>query len=304
LLFSVNVKDAFPLILARVSQDIGIYTLHLLDYWNGYHSRMALDGNVIFEPEKYLVPDEYAAQKAQEEGIKKYKIKVTGQPAFADSLSAYQAARKQSANYDISKNKMDFDRIILFVSEPVGLDQGYSIQQNLEYRGYTEADVLEILLSSICENTQKTGVLVLPHPRQNADQLEELWVKLGGKQYGYIVRNLRGRNLLPFAEGVAGMSSTLLYEAWLVGKPVISIQPGLRNESLRMMQDREGVVFIDDYKIAHRKVRDWLLSLDTDSEISMKPDFERHRNAPALIASIAISYMEHHKRPEMERDIS
>ena len=64
LLFSVNVHDKYPLILARILDAQGIKTVHVLDYWSGYSYRMKLDDGILFQPTKYIVPDEYAAKMA------------------------------------------------------------------------------------------------------------------------------------------------------------------------------------------------------------------------------------------------
>ena len=52
-----------------------------------------------------------------------------------------------------------------------------------------------------------------------------------------------GREAIFLTDGVIGMASILLYEAWLLQKPVISIQPNLRQEHLRYLEKRPGLHF-------------------------------------------------------------
>jgi len=279
-LFSVNVHDTRPLRIARIAKDMGIMTVHLLDYWNGYKDRMMLDGQEMFIPSKYLVPDEYAKEKAIEEGIYSNLIKVVGQPAFSDTKFNYIEKREQ--DNPIVKISKEGKKVILFVSEPVSNDQGSSIRENKNFRGYTEKHALAILIKAL-KNNNNFFVIVLPHPRQNIKELELIWQSLSGNSFGCILSNVRGRDLLPFVLGVSGMASTLLYEAWLVGVPVLSIQPELLHNSLRMLQGRSNITFIDKNKFAVQITEKWLNSLSDSVSNILQPDLHIHYNASKAI---------------------
>jgi hypothetical protein len=283
LLFSVNVHNPYPLMLARILDAKGIKTVHVLDYWNGYSSRMKLDGNTLFQPTRYIVPDEYAAKMAIGEGINEDRIAVMGQPAIADVEESYRLSSVKVSS-PIKGLFPESDKVILFVSEPVSADQGNSLQENENYRGYVERDALQILLEAVVQTAGQFRVCVIPHPRQSARELRNLWTSLGGDQYGAVLGGIRGRDLLPFVDGVSGMASTLLYEAWLVGKPILSIQPGLLNNSARMLEYKENVVFIDEYRSAEKKVVEWIKSLKKELKVHFHPDLEMHKNASNRIA--------------------
>ena len=81
-LFSVNILDPLPLTLARWCERNETPTFHVLDYWNGYRSRLELDGKPMFTPTVYFVPDEEASKSAEAEGIPKDLIAVSGNPDF------------------------------------------------------------------------------------------------------------------------------------------------------------------------------------------------------------------------------
>ncbi len=283
LLFSVNVSECRPLRIARVAQAMGIYTVHLLDYWNGYKARMELDGEAMFQPTSYLVPDEYARQQAASEGILMDLIKVVGQPAFAKNGVVFRDACQQGNPFE-SRVKNGI-QVLLFVLEPVLNDQGSSVLENSSYRGYTEKDVIQMLVSALKSVKRQFFVVVLPHPRQNVAELEGMWHSSGGDFYGEIQSKVRGRDLLPFVQGVVGMASTLLYEAGLGGKPVLSIQPGLRNDSLRMLQGKSGVEFIDQYVNAEVNVGEWLSELTAISfqQSKLRSELSEHELAPMRI---------------------
>jgi hypothetical protein len=279
-LFSVNVYDTRPLEVARIAQSLKIKTIHLLDYWNGYRSRMELDGQEMFIPSKYLVPDEYAKRQAIEEGISGDIVTVVGQPAFADAESNFKKSRENNLfNVRIQDIQKKNKKVILFASEPVANDQGKSIEENENYRGYTERDALTVLVQTLKNSSNDFFVIVLPHPRQNVKELELIWQSLDGDLYGSIMSDIRGRELLPFVVGVSGMASTLLYEAWLVGVPVLSIQPGLLHKSLRMLQEKSNATFIDDYGIAVQATKKWLGLLNLEVEHAFQPDLYMHADA-------------------------
>ena len=288
LVFSVNIRDIRPLTISRAAQTVGMCTLHVLDYWNGYRSRLELDGRALFQATRYLVPDSFSREQAIAEDINKNSIMITGQPAFADTENAFEIANKNDSPFDdIELNK--YSKIVLFASEPVSSDQGKSIEENNAFRGYVEEDAMRILLNAIMDTPENIGVCIVPHPRQDPNELSQLWSSLGGDDFGKICSELRGRDLLPFVDGVSGMASTLLYEAWLIGKPVISIQPNLRNDSLRMMQSKSGVVFIDQAETGVMQTKQWLSNLDKEQTTASHEELKRHKDAPALIADIALT---------------
>ena len=287
LLFSVNVHSIFPLRLARIAASMNINTIHVIDYWNGYSSRMMLDRKALFQPRRYLVPDIYAKKMAINEGIDEDKIVVTGQPALADAEEAF-LRNKSNLFYklpQVSRNK----KIILFVSEPVKFDQGVSLQENENFRGYVEKDSLKILIDALKNLENEFYLILLPHPRQNLKELSYIWKTLGGDSYGCIIANTKGRNFLPFVSGVSGMSSTLLYEAWLVGIPILSIQPGLINDSLRMMQYKRNVTFIDRYDCSTSDAKKWLKFLNFNTKHIFQSDMKLHTDSPKLVAKEVLS---------------
>ena len=96
-IFSVNVKDTLPLKVARAAEKMKIPTIHVLDYWNAYQGRMCLDNETPFVPSAYVVPDEYARQKAIKEGVDAKSIHIMGQPALADTIEHYESINKSKS---------------------------------------------------------------------------------------------------------------------------------------------------------------------------------------------------------------
>ena len=294
LVFSVNVKDTLPLKVARAADRASIPTIHILDYWNGYKDRMRLDKNKPLKPTVYVVPDEYARQKAVKEGVEASVIQVMGQPAFTDTIAEYENTNNQALYKSISRYGFDLsEKLLLFVSEPVVKDQGESCSKNPDYRGYTEKDSLAVLVNALKMVKSKIQVCVLPHPREDVHLLKAYWKSIGGEKYGKIIQLNRGRDLLPFSFAVAGMSSTLLYEAWLLGIPVMSIQPGLRNESLKMITEREDVFFLADKTNAAGRVSDWIETKKMHDGIRLyREENYLHQKSVNSIYQLICSYLD------------
>ena len=75
------------------------------------------------------------------------------------------------------------------------------------------------------------------------------------------------------------MASTLLFEAWLVGKNVLSIQPESSNNPLGMMEHKEGAQFINKYDNAEKLIVKWFSKLTHLPEQKFKTELEFHKNA-------------------------
>jgi len=276
--FSSNVSDPQPLSIARRASQKGLPTLHVLDYWNGYAQRLRLDGLPQFQPDIYAVPDKLAQTAALGEGIAGKTLRVTGQPAFADTFTAVapndqdKRAQKKAAGCDPDLPLM------LFVSEPVTQDQG-SDPTSPGYRGYTERDVIRLILSILRPLAGRLQLAALPHPREDGTMLCAQLEQGKGALATCLIRLARGRDALALADGVAGMASTLLYEAWLHGLPVASIQPGLQVSSLATLRQRQGVLFLDQHEGLQTALTAWSEGLGCGPRPRVRPEAALHSRA-------------------------
>ena len=280
-IFSVNVKDITPLKIARIAKKLNICTMHILDFWNGYKARMKLDNKVSFTPDYYFVPDLLAKKEAIKDGINKSIIFVSGQPDFIDIKKDYLI---QKNNIPKEFKKINNNKIILFVSEPVSLDQGKSLLENKNFRGYTEMDVMNLLIKNLHNlNNKDIKVVVIPHPRDNYQKVKKVWKKLGGNMHGFVIKKIDPIKLLPHVEGVVGMSSTLLHISWLLGKKVISIQPNLRIKNLETIKSRSGLVFVKNIKLADSQIKKWLVNIKKNRVDKFRKECSFHLDASKKI---------------------
>jgi len=286
LVFSSNVSDAAPLSLARRAHEWNIPCVHVLDYWNGYTSRMELDGLPRFVPDVYAVPDELAMTQAIAEGITRECIAVTGHPGLADIEKAFKTVTSGSREQlRRDESVLPGSKLLAFVSEPVSGDQGEKAD-SVSFRGYTEKSVLKYFFDAVQARSRDVQVRVLPHPRENVEQLGNAIESCRGDVDARLFGTVRGRGALAAVDGVVGMSSTLLYEAWLLGLPVLSLQPGLRISTLRMMQGRVGAAFFDDAAEFAGEFPGWLDAIGLGGEFPVRNEAKLHRNAARTLCEI------------------
>jgi hypothetical protein len=286
--FASSVHDSLPLSMARCAQKLGMQVMHVLDNWTGYRRRLEMDGLPALVPDVYTVMDDYALRAAVRDGVKASVLEVTGQPALASLADEFKALSTDELLHRRQRFGFAREKILLvFISEPVAQDQGAS-PTAAHYRGYTEKDVLQLFCRRLQPLADRLEIALLPHPRENRAALSGLWRHCQGALRGGVVTGISGREAVWCADGVAGMASILLYEAWLLGKPVISLQPGLRQDFLRMLQKRQGVVFVDAYAGAEEAIGRWVEALQPGHQYTPHSNLDLHRGAAAKIMTILI----------------
>jgi hypothetical protein len=285
--FSTSIKDTFPLEVARLARELGIYVVCLLDNWMNYRHRLEIDGKPTFLPDEYLVMDDLAFKEACNDGLPPSLIKIVGHPGLSGLAFEYQQwlknNRKLKAIDSGSKKKL-----IAFISEPAESDQG-SGPQVPQYRGYTEKTVLKEFCLRLQPFANKYKLNIVSHPREDVGGLERVWRQCQGTLEGEILKTGNGRQAVFAADGIAGMVSILLYEAWLMNKPVISLQPGLCKLQINLFQKREGVFCVVDVSEWSSALSRWMAEVDkTDNSFCIRKDLELHANAPSRVGEILL----------------
>lgn len=276
LIFGSSVHDTLPLTLARQAKEMGIFLVHVLDNWSNYRRRLEHDGLPVLIPDRYTVMDRLAQEAAIADGVPDAVIRVTGQPALASLVEECAGLPR--------KHRRQGPVQLLFVSEPAEADQG-SGPASANFRGYTEKTVLRLLCRSLQPYADQVILSILPHPRENRQTLVGLWEENRLNLDGMILAKTNGRQQVLAADGVIGMASILLYEAWLIGKPALSLQPGVLDQSLRMLAQRPGVCFIDTEEKIVGALAPWLEIVSKDGG-RPQPDLARHQEAAVRILAL------------------
>jgi len=297
LVFASSVKDSTALFSAREAKKRGVPVVHVLDNWTGYRKRLEMDGLSTFIPDVYTVIDELAFDGAVRDDIHESILQITGQPALGSLLQEYNLWYQENELIK-KRDHLGFDPkkiLIAFVSEPVEKDQGSSLSST-QYRGYTEKIVLQLFCNALMPYKDQITVGILPHPREDLPEILKTWDKYRGPLEGGLLRLEKGREGVFLADGIAGMASILLYEAWLFGKPVISLQPGLREKSLRMLERRQGVTFVDQYENVTDHVSSWVATVKLWGPINLRPEVNVHANAAMNICEITEIFLKARNR--------
>lgn len=295
LIFGTSVKDTTALKIARLARSFKVFVICLLDNWMNYRRRLEVDNEPMFLPDIYMVMDEPAFQQALDEGIPASVLRVVGQPALASLEAEFHQWTVHNKNqmferFGLNKGK----KLIVFISEPAEADNG-SGPEFPQYRGYTEKTVLKELCNRLQSFSDKYQMAIIPHPRQDVNDLNNLWRQCCGNVEGGLLR-INGRHSNFLADGVAGMTSILLYEAWLINKPVISLQPGLCKPHLDIFQKRKGIFCITDNSQWQPAMKAWSDEIDSVREpAALKQDIKVHSQAPENVARIIIGCLNNYK---------
>ena len=227
--FASSVTDTMALELALSAQARGLSTAHVLDNWSNYATRLIHPNGQRLSPDVYAVMDDLAYQSALGEGVDPVCLVITGSPALAHVTA--QVPNPTGG--------------IIFASEPVSLDQGRDPTKP-SFRGYTEDQILELLLGVLQPWGGQITLQVFPHPREDPVGLEQVIRTHGGDVPCTVLTVNEKPAALANARAMIGMSSILLYYSWLAGLPTLSFQPDLRLPHLCYLEGRSGLLTVDD----------------------------------------------------------
>jgi hypothetical protein len=274
--FSTSVSDTVPLELARRSRAAGLRVECVLDSWMNYRRRLEIDGAGLFLPDAYHVMDDLALTRAVGEGIPAERLSVSGHPGLGD-LQPLTAEVRLALRGRIAEllRFSPHGGLIVFVSEPAGLEQA---------AGYTEEQSLGELCTAVRASGGEWAVCVLAHPRQDRALVEVAWARRSlGLPGGVLATGeITSREAVAAADAVAGMTSILLYEAWLLGQPTLSLQPGLVRPDLRIYRDRPGVHCVEGPQDA-AQLGAWLAEARRGGG-APRPELASHRGAATRLA--------------------
>lgn len=203
----------------------GVSTLGVLDFWSNYKNRFCdqFDENDDFKylPDKVAVMDELAKQGMIEAGVDGERLTITGNPYF-DELSDLE---EEFSENDLSRIREDLgfetgSYMAMFASQPL-------IEDEIEI-GYTQINALEELLTAAEEHTEEPSLLIKSHPREDIEKLKQ--IAQGYEVNARFEDEYNIRDLILASDSVFSMFSTVLVEASYLGRPAISLQPGISGE--------------------------------------------------------------------------
>lgn len=257
-----SAEDMTERYLWQASSKLGIPSFAVLDGWMNYGIRFSKYGigqvnlfnkhkKTIYLPTKICVMDNLAKKETVKDGLDRKKILVTGQPYF-------QLLLKQKTNNDRNclRKKLKIspsDFLIVYVSEPISKSYRETENSN-HYWGYTEKTIFKYLLQELDKiakdkKNPKITFLIKLHPREDINSYDTLVKKLKSQpkfKIQIIKKPISNWNLILSANLICGMSSMLLTEALLLGKPILSVQIGLKRENPFILAKKKIVKSITD----------------------------------------------------------
>jgi hypothetical protein len=292
-MFGTSLHDPYPLRVARRARECNIPVICVLDNWMNYRWRLEMDGKPFFIPDIYAVMDQLAEKEALQEGIPQSIIRVIGHPGLSDLIDLYTTFVSDEKREEVMRKSslaLDERKLLVFVSEPVEMDQGGDPASS-KFRGYTEKTVLRLLLDNLQAFSNSVVVGLVPHPRENPEGLLRVWEESKGSLQGGVLRAENGREAIFIADGVCGMSSLLLYAAFLLGKPLLSLQPDLRLPHLLFLKNKGARFFVTERDSVGRDVVLWLEHIDQSrGKIEFHEEIFFHQGAPQRLAELVRSF--------------
>jgi hypothetical protein len=218
-------RDMTEKYLWQWSAGENIPSIAILDQWHTYALRFSgvrKNERLKYLPDCVCVMDEYAKKDMILEGIPPTKVVVTGQPAFDAILEHKKTFSKKKCLEIRKKIGVRDEKIVLFVSESLKHDFGNSL-------GYTEATILKAVLNALkglTEEGHKLTLIVKLHPQNKKEDFDAIDFGAYRRSFGikFIQREIPPRDLVLCSDVVVGMTSVLLVESILLGKPTLSLQ--------------------------------------------------------------------------------
>lgn len=283
LVFGSSTHDAWPLALARAAKAKGAVVMHVLDNWSTYMKRLCTDGLPPLVPDIYTVIDEESRKGAEAEGVPAAALVVAGHPGLADTADALERLAAQR------RTGCAGPLAVAFVCEPFAAVFGRDCRVQ-GHPGFTEETVLESFAAALATVAPDVHVYLLPHPKQRPEDISRLWDKVRGPLEGKVLSLPRGRDVLSMVSGVAGMASILLYEAWLGGFPVLSMQPDCRLPALRRFASLKDIAYTDKETAVPAATAEWLAQCRRTAPVPRHELFF-HKAAPRKIVEMLLNHI-------------
>ena len=200
----------------------GIPSASFVDHYTGFDVRFGTAEARIL-PNEIHVLDEKAAALAREAGLPESRIRITGNP-YHGFLRSWQSQLTKEEVFQQLGIPVSEAKTILFAPDPLSNAGG------LEKFGTDEVAILGLLLETLGETRKPIQLLIKAHPNQSMDYLKTGLKNLPRNVEVHLVSSEKDallNDLIQHADLVAGMFSSLLIEAELLGPKTLRILCGI-----------------------------------------------------------------------------
>jgi len=200
-----------------------------------YRFRGCADGSLTHRPDWLLVPEDWTARAFSTLGFPANRIVVCGHPHF-DCVRAYAARPdtpdRQTLRRALVPNADSTQKVVIFAAEPsTGLDpHEYRRSAGYELHGRGRSDertaiVLEEFLEAAAGIQPRPYIVLRLHPKDTASEFDAYVPEID-----QISQDELALDMIIASDAVVGMTTMLIVEAVLLGRPTLSIVPRRQEE--------------------------------------------------------------------------
>ena len=209
-----SLPNKIELEFLKFAKNKKIKTYSFVDHWTNMSDRFKYFEEYIYPDELWLI-DDFAKEKAKEEGIDESLIYVTGNPYY-DFLKNWKpiiSKRDLFNKLGLSKN----EKYILYAPEPIST---FNLQKQY---GFDELSGLIHLNKSLeFLKLKNINIIIKPHPNQN-ELIITNFLKKSNNNKNLFVKDININTLIYYSELVAGYFSNSLIESNIMNKKVLRI---------------------------------------------------------------------------------
>ena len=224
--------DTFGFKLVQAAHDLGIKALGVVDAFGNadYRFRGSTDNPLAYAPEWLAVPDQWTKDAYISLGYPPERITVCGHPHYDYVLDTRarleREDRRKLRRKMFPANHKDAPVVVFGAEISHGLNSGkynrtpdYTLYGRGKLTGRTEI-VLEEFLDALAVLESRPYLVLRMHPKNTRKELASFL-----RDFDYVSEKDASLDLVYASDLVVGMTTMLLIEAAIMGKPTLSIVP-------------------------------------------------------------------------------
>ena len=214
-----------------IARKLGIPSFAFVDSWQNYSQRFSgpiASQRMQYLPDRIFCIDEFCKEEMIRCGFPPDILFPLGHPSLSRLVS--ETTPDLQPVRDLT-NPTRCSETWVFASEPIREHFGST-------RGYDQYDAARVFLEIVSKADAPVKAILKLHPKDNIHGFEELLREFAAVPVEIISNQASSLEVISIADKVFGMTSIMLVEASLMGKPTISIQPHLKGEDLLVLSRR------------------------------------------------------------------
>ncbi len=217
-------------------------SIAFLDQWQNYAERFSGTGEaekLRYLPDLVNCIDGIGKEEMIGEGFDARRLRPLGHPYLSSLRPAVPAPPPGAPFAEAGGGGGAPPSRILFVSEPIAENYG-------EARGYDQFAAIERVLDSIDGRSPGCELRIRLHPKDDPAKFRRFERRRRGGRVVVATPDGPARRDIEAADVVLGMTSIALIEAYILGKRVLSVQPGLKVRDPLMITRRGLAPLVTD----------------------------------------------------------